>query len=149
MNLLLSFNYLRKTVYELFHFKLLLGTWWSCSLDNSNWNNRWVMVNFLYALNCLIVFIFISWCFLDVINHLFMIWDTHIFLAILILFTIASFSFYVFKRLSKWIKMLLMISSEFFMLKNVLIIIVSDFVKIIHIELSNKWREISMSKVDG
>ncbi len=41
-----------------------------------------------------------------------------------------------------------MISSELFMLKDVLIIIVSDFVKVIHIELPDKRREISMSKVD-
>ena len=34
------------------------------------------------------------------------------------------------------------------MLKNVFILLVSDFVEIIHVELSDKRREISMSKVD-
>jgi len=34
------------------------------------------------------------------------------------------------------------------MLENVFILLISDFVKIIHIELSHEGREISMSKVN-
>ena len=38
--------------------------------------------------------------------------------------------------------------SELLVFENVFIVIVSDFVKVIHVELSDKWWEISMSKVD-
>ena len=46
-------------------------------------------------------------------------------------------------------KMVLGIATELPMLKNVLILLIPDFVEIIHVELSNKGREISVSKVDG
>lgn len=40
-----------------------------------------------------------------------------------------------------------MISFELFMLENVFVIVISDFVEVIHIELSYKWTEISVSKM--
>lgn len=41
-----------------------------------------------------------------------------------------------------------MIPSELFMFKNVFIIIVSDFVEVIHVQLSHKGRKISMPEMN-
>lgn len=42
-----------------------------------------------------------------------------------------------------------MISTELLMLKNVKICFVSYFMKIIHVELSDKWWKIAMPEIDG
>jgi len=41
-----------------------------------------------------------------------------------------------------------MISFELFMLKYAFVIVISYLVKIIHVQLTNKWREISMTKMN-
>ena len=40
-----------------------------------------------------------------------------------------------------------MVSFELFMLENVFVIVVSDLVEVIHVKLTNKWWEISVTKM--
>ncbi len=97
------------------------------------------MTNLFNAFNCLVVFILMPWSFFNVISQLIMIRDTHIFLAFLTALAIAAFPLDIFESLSK-VKggRLPVISLELFMLENVFVVVISDFVKIIHVELANE-----------
>lgn len=96
--------------------------------DRSYWR---IMADFLNALNCVGIFLLTSWSFLNIVCELVMIRNTHVFLTFLSTFSIATFSLDVFKCLT-------VISFELLMFENVFVVVISDLVEIIHIELPNK-----------
>lgn len=59
------------------------------------------MGNFFNALNCLVVFFLLPGGFFNVVGEFFMIRDAHVFLALLVSFSGASFSFNVSESLSE------------------------------------------------
>lgn len=54
------------------------------------------MLAFFNTLYSLMVFVFISGCFLDIKRNFFIIGDANVLLALLISFAVASFTLYVF-----------------------------------------------------
>ena len=60
------------------------------------------MGKFFDALNCLVVFFFLSGGFLNVVSKFLMIRDAHVFFALLVSFSSASFSFDVSESLSEY-----------------------------------------------
>jgi hypothetical protein len=70
-------------------------------MNYPNWSYWGVMADFLNAFDCLIVFVLMSWRFLNIISKFIMIWDTHVFLAFLAAFATAAFSLDVFEGFSR------------------------------------------------
>lgn len=85
----------------------------------------------LIAFDCLMVFFLVPGGFFDIECQIVMIGKTDVLLTLLISFSVASFTFNIFEGL-------LLISFELFMFENVFIIVISDFVEVIHIELPDK-----------
>lgn len=93
MDFFLSSDDLRKTIDEFLHLLFLFWAWGDRNMNHSNGGNWRCTVNFLNTLNRPVVFVLVSWSFFNVVSELFMIGDTHVFLAFLVSLPVASFSF--------------------------------------------------------
>ena len=91
----------RQTVDKFLHFLFFVRSWGNRRMNDSNWSDRRVLSNFLNTLNCLIVFVLLSGRFFKVKGEFLMVRDAHIFLALLVSFSSASFPFDVSESLSK------------------------------------------------
>ena len=124
---------------------------------------KWLrLIDFANTLNCLWLFLLIYGIrlinysnLLIFLEKFIMVWNAYV-VIINIIFHIFHIVSILTHSLSSFCiipfpfdidKTILMISFKLFMFKNVNVWIISYFVKIIHIQLSNKWCKISVSKM--